>query len=91
MSLSSGCVSFMKGTICKNYRGPEILVFVFGDPRPLLLRQVGDGDEASVRSVEMRHLWSHGGEIAMRRWVGVCFGVGWYKLMKKSQTTTWDV
>ena len=39
--------------------GPEILVFVFGDSRPLLLRQVGDGDEASVRSVEMRHLWSY--------------------------------
>lgn len=82
MSLSSGCVSFMKGTIRKNYRGPEILVFVFGDPRPLLLRQVGDGDEASVRSVEMRHLWRHGGEIAMG-W-GVFWG-GVVLLMKKNK------
>ena len=78
----------MKGTIRKNYRGPEILVFVFGDPRPLLLRQVGDGDEASVRV--------RGDATFMAPWRrdsdGLGCVLGWGGTIdEKEQTTTWDV
>ncbi|CAK9051073.1 unnamed protein product [Durusdinium trenchii] len=37
--------------------GPTVRVFVFGDPRPLLLRPL-DGD-GGTKTVEMRHLWSY--------------------------------